>query len=721
MATFNELVDELILGLGVNKCFYSFLGHESCDGATQNQSDAQSILEKISNVPEEQVICQWLCGLHQNQTVIYMLKERVQTWKTEQDYVDASRAEALPSIDDLDTTINHLPGGPGPSPLPANHDYDSLFSTRPESEGNVERAPSVSQNRKRKPSRSSLGASFDDTTGLRTTSDTGSPSPRARSAIQASIPPRSPFSQGSFLVPNNRSARAVPPRRPSPIPPPPPKIVYDCPPLESYNRPRWNSIANPPKTQQDEPPLQIPHVHSSVSEPYLPLRENATLTADRSPHGGRKERRRGSSNRDQGNIIAFREQSGNQSSTANTLRRRSQPTPAPRPPGGFALCKSDAEPTKQPSAAATGTSYLGLDVEPISTTTDIRNSPSSNFYNEIPSCSDSSSVDESETDGSESTESRERTPEVATDPSLSSLTPTKRSRGRPKKAASTKAPATPNEKSLEKLATPKASTPRVVDEMILGTLCRSLPTPSPDKGFVYIMRDPLKPRHLKIGMTAGTITNRRLGHERSCKRRLDVVYLDDEDGKEQLPVANYKRAEKLVHDELAHRRITFVCSKCGRRHHEWFEVGEEVAKRTVRRWTGFMRMQPYDGQGRLGTMWKERLDYMARPKSGEKLDDYETREKRWNSVVTANRVDFFWHFVWRELFEKRAGREGNLAYRLVRMRWQLLCLGLSFSLCFFMPLGKWAPNVFLSNFFLCWWFFVLCCVGACFSYCLFTD
>jgi hypothetical protein len=263
----------------------------------------------------------------------------------------------------------------------------------------------------------------------------------------------------------------------------------------------------------------------------------------------------------------------------------------------------------------------------------------------------------------------------------------------------------------------------MIDDYIQSTLRRPLPAPSDDKGFVYIFRDSSRPGLVKIGMTKGTITDRRRGLETTCKRHLDVVYLDDEDGKEQLPVANYQRAEKLVHEELDHRVRTFVCPKCQRKHREWFEVEEELAKLTVRRWTGFMRMRPYDEQGMLGMMWKDRLDTMARPKSGEGLEDYKVREKRWDEVVSAGNVDFFRYSLRRELFQKRVRRDESLAYRLVRMRWQLSCLVLSFVGFVMMIFGKWAPNVFRfgPEFFYYWWASVFWFCLACVLYHLLTE
>ncbi|KAF2805431.1 DUF1766-domain-containing protein [Mytilinidion resinicola] len=714
MAAFNELVDEITYGLGVYTCFYSFIGHGPCRNKTHHQLDAQSILDAISDVPEEPVIRQWLCGQHQNLGVIYMLRERVQLWKIDQEYTDASGAEVLPSVENTDTATSHHPRRPSPSPIKANSDHNLLQSTRAESERVSPPTRYVSRSSRPKPSRSSLGASFKDTTRTQTTLDPGTPPRRARSTSQTSIPPTSPFSQGSSLIPNTQPGTAIFPGSPSPtLPPPPNTRVYQLPQSSSRKRPRWNSTTNPPNSQQKENPFEIPHAQSSVSEPHLPLRENTTLPTERSSHGGDSEQSQNrSSNKGRREVSTIQGPLDIQSSTVNALTRPR--TTAPQLPGGFNLSDSEAEPIERPLSAAVNVTITRSDVESIETAAEMSDLPSSTIFNAIQSASDRSD-DASDSEESRPTESRDDTPEVASNLTLSPFTPTKRPRGRPRKATSTEAPVTPSEKSPKQPAVPKTFSPRIIDDYIISTLGRPLPAPKPDKGFVYIMRDPLIPGLFKIGMTKGTITDRRRGLEAICRRPLDVVYLDDEGGREQLPIANYQRAEKLVHDELGHCLRPFVCPECGRKHREWFEVDKEVAKRTVRRWTEFMRKQPYDGQGLLGVMWNRRLDAMARPKSGEKLEDYEIRAKRWNSFISAGQKDFIKDYMRRAFFGTLKPRNESLAYRLVRMRWQLSCLVLSFAMFSLMVLGKQAPNIFLfgMDFFLYSSMGVLVLAGTC--------
>jgi hypothetical protein len=57
-----------------------------------------------------------------------------------------------------------------------------------------------------------------------------------------------------------------------------------------------------------------------------------------------------------------------------------------------------------------------------------------------------------------------------------------------------------------------------------------------------------------------------------------------------------KRVERLIHLELAERRITKDCEVCGREHREWFEVdgtekGVKSVDETVRRWVAWGESQ----------------------------------------------------------------------------------------------------------------------------------
>ncbi|KAF2180533.1 hypothetical protein K469DRAFT_714522 [Zopfia rhizophila CBS 207.26] len=182
-------------------------------------------------------------------------------------------------------------------------------------------------------------------------------------------------------------------------------------------------------------------------------------------------------------------------------------------------------------------------------------------------------------------------------------------------------------------------------------------------GIVYIFRDrdPTRSRLLKIGMTTQGVSDRQREIERKCKIELDHVY-------SSLQFNNYRRAEKLAQIELENLYRPYQCpsSTCGM-HKEWFEVSEDLAKRTVQRWVDFMRQNPYE-DGQLKAMWKDRLANMTPPAALEDsllCEDplrHNLRWERWRFVeppsilvrwenaithcVTHPVWAFMWEFIW---------------------------------------------------------------------------
>jgi hypothetical protein len=97
-----------------------------------------------------------------------------------------------------------------------------------------------------------------------------------------------------------------------------------------------------------------------------------------------------------------------------------------------------------------------------------------------------------------------------------------------------------------------------------------------------------------------------------------------------------------MHKELSPYRTKFRSPGCTCKHTEWFQISEEVAKQTLRRWIIFMKSHPYDEQGGLKAFWRDRL--VERPRTN--------------------------HYRQRE----------SACLRVVRMRWQLTSFGLNFAL-----------------------------------------
>ncbi|KAF2447507.1 hypothetical protein P171DRAFT_429141 [Karstenula rhodostoma CBS 690.94] len=81
-------------------------------------------------------------------------------------------------------------------------------------------------------------------------------------------------------------------------------------------------------------------------------------------------------------------------------------------------------------------------------------------------------------------------------------------------------------------------------------------------------------------------------------------------GPEPMPMLH--RVEKLCHAELANFQRPLDCNQTGTRcdtvHREWFNVTEEVAIRTVKRWLRFFSMNPYTNTGALKSgFWDDRV------------------------------------------------------------------------------------------------------------------
>jgi T5orf172 domain len=198
---------------------------------------------------------------------------------------------------------------------------------------------------------------------------------------------------------------------------------------------------------------------------------------------------------------------------------------------------------------------------------------------------------------------------------------------------------------VETTATPpEPKTPRAIDDKLRKIIKTDLPSMGQEQGTVYIFRDkdPRRSNLLKIGMTRREMTDRQTGVQRECNIVLEYVY-------DTLPLSNYGRAEKLAQEELAYFRRPYMCSKpnCVRNHREWFEVSEDLAKRTVKRWTDFMRQNPYGEDRKLKKKWIDKINKMGRPEENEGMNDHDLRWRRWKFVEPPSRlVRLLTHPIW---------------------------------------------------------------------------
>ncbi|KAL3478550.1 meiotically up-regulated gene 113-domain-containing protein [Aspergillus californicus] len=136
------------------------------------------------------------------------------------------------------------------------------------------------------------------------------------------------------------------------------------------------------------------------------------------------------------------------------------------------------------------------------------------------------------------------------------------------------------------------------------------------KGLIYIYQCRGKFGYFKIGYTMN-VRVRLQDWEKQCGRKLWCYFpLEEPD---TTPVLHINRVEKLIHTELAaYRRQEMKCAgaKCGKKHIEWFEVGDEVATKVVRKWMAWMRELPYEPRaGRNG-----QIQWFLREEQMQKLD-----------------------------------------------------------------------------------------------------
>lgn len=69
--------------------------------------------------------------------------------------------------------------------------------------------------------------------------------------------------------------------------------------------------------------------------------------------------------------------------------------------------------------------------------------------------------------------------------------------------------------------------------------------------------------------------------------------------------------ERLVHTQLHNSRLRDVgCIGCGARHEEWFQVEVGRAEHLVALWKAFAECRPYDEQGEMLPVWRERLEQL---------------------------------------------------------------------------------------------------------------
>ena len=116
------------------------------------------------------------------------------------------------------------------------------------------------------------------------------------------------------------------------------------------------------------------------------------------------------------------------------------------------------------------------------------------------------------------------------------------------------------------------------------------------QGSIYIFNWPREPGFLKIGYAKGP-AEKRVNTWQRCHPEATPLH--------EVELAFPERMEKLIHAELAGKRYCLreCCSRCGRKHTEWFAVALEEALRIVRDWREIAASRLYTEDRILSREW----------------------------------------------------------------------------------------------------------------------
>jgi hypothetical protein len=169
------------------------------------------------------------------------------------------------------------------------------------------------------------------------------------------------------------------------------------------------------------------------------------------------------------------------------------------------------------------------------------------------------------------------------------------------------------------------------------------PVKSDTCGVIYILRDKARQdRGYKIGWTTRLDYSARIDeHRRTCKFEPLVVH-------KVYDVYCGHRTEQLIHGDLMDRRRNWSCmghKKGGgiSVHGEWFDITEDVARKTVDKWAAFMNNhRPYNWRGNLCSLWIHLL--RNRKLTNQDSLDHNTRREQWRYIhSTINWLCCTWH------------------------------------------------------------------------------
>lgn len=136
-----------------------------------------------------------------------------------------------------------------------------------------------------------------------------------------------------------------------------------------------------------------------------------------------------------------------------------------------------------------------------------------------------------------------------------------------------------------------------------------------DEGYVYGFQHPddvtINPLSTRAGDNGGPHLIK-IGRSRDHQARMRQIskkcgYVPHTVFAHHMP--QHAMVERLVHTQLHNSRLRDVgCTGCGARHEEWFQMEAGRAEHLVALWEAFAKCRPYDEQGEMLPVWRERLE-----------------------------------------------------------------------------------------------------------------
>ncbi|KAK7934738.1 hypothetical protein PG985_000233 [Apiospora marii] len=145
----------------------------------------------------------------------------------------------------------------------------------------------------------------------------------------------------------------------------------------------------------------------------------------------------------------------------------------------------------------------------------------------------------------------------------------------------------------------------------------------------------------KIGFTAGPTYKRQKNIFNDCQHHSIRGQYDPG----HVAIRLCRRAESLIHAELAQHRYYFDCVCRVHDHREYFDVDPQLALESIRRWRTFCLREPYDAKGRLQPFWEDRLRDMDRRQKLRADLTLAERRRQWDRFVDATLLEAVWYDV----------------------------------------------------------------------------